>query len=230
MRIEPEISGVSIVLLGDFNPAIFTPPWFALHKLLPESVADNATLQVAHQQVTAFDADWLHLRVTSERFSAETSLAPHIRLCDLVLRVFKEYLHHTPLRGFGINRTAHFQVKSISERDQIGRKLAPVEPWGDWGEQIGLGDEQNGMRSLTMTRVAPQGRPKGDSINITVEPSTRIVDGKFGVYVGINDHYSKENASPGTTPYLMDLLEENFETSIKRSDGIIDHIMSLSDS
>ena len=81
-----------------------------------------------------------------------------------------------------------------------------------------------------MTRVAPQGRPKGDSINITVEPSTRIVDGKFGVYVGINDHYSKENASPGTAPYLMDLLEENFETSIKRSDGIIDHIMSLSDS
>ena len=36
MRIEPEISGVSVVLLGDFNPAIFTPAWFALHGLLPE--------------------------------------------------------------------------------------------------------------------------------------------------------------------------------------------------
>ena len=31
-----------------------------------------------------------------------------------------------------------------------------------------------------MTRVAPQGRPKGDSINITVEPSTRIVDENSG--------------------------------------------------
>ena len=40
MRIEPEISDVSVVLLGDFNPAIFTPAWFALHGLLPERVAD----------------------------------------------------------------------------------------------------------------------------------------------------------------------------------------------
>lgn len=64
MRIEPEISGVGVVVLGDFNPAIFTPAWFALHDLLPRSVAENAGLQVAHQQVTAFDADWLHLQVT----------------------------------------------------------------------------------------------------------------------------------------------------------------------
>ena len=35
MRIEPEISGVAVVLLGDFNPAIFTPAWFAMHELLP---------------------------------------------------------------------------------------------------------------------------------------------------------------------------------------------------
>ena len=50
MRIEPEISGVSVVLLGDFNPAIFTPAWFALHDLLPESVADDADLRIAHRQ------------------------------------------------------------------------------------------------------------------------------------------------------------------------------------
>ena len=42
MRIEPEISGVQIVLVGDFNPAIFTPAWFALYRLLPESVASSA--------------------------------------------------------------------------------------------------------------------------------------------------------------------------------------------
>ena len=34
MRIEPEISGVQVVLVGDFNPAIFTPAWFALYRLL----------------------------------------------------------------------------------------------------------------------------------------------------------------------------------------------------
>ena len=75
------------------------------------------------------DANWsFKLRIVTDQFSAETSQAPHIRLCDLVLRVFKEHLHHTPLKALGINRSVHFRVGSFAERDRIGRTLAPVEP------------------------------------------------------------------------------------------------------
>ena len=130
MRIEPEISGVVVVLLGDFNPAIFTPAWFAMHGLLPQAAADSAKLEVAHHQVTMFSTDWLHLQVTSDRFLADTVQAPHVRVRDLVVRVFKEHLNHTPVRAMGINRSVHFRVGSLAERDQIGRALAPVEPWG----------------------------------------------------------------------------------------------------
>ncbi len=227
MRIEPEISGVSVVLLGDFNPAIFTPAWFALHGLLPESVADDADLQVAHQQVTDFAADWLRLQVTAERFFVETLQAPYIRLRDLVARIFKEYLHHTPVRAFGINRGVHFQVQSLNERDRIGRTLAPVKPWGAWGHDLGLDGEHGGMISLTMSQLAPQGRPTGGQINVTVEPSKRIGKRRTGVYVRVNDHYAIDNAELGTAGRLMQLFEDNFDTSLKRSDDIIDHIMSL---
>ena len=227
MRIEPEISGVSVVLLGDFNPAIFTPAWFALHDLLPESVADSADLQVAHQQVTDFVADWLRLQVTAERFSVGTSQAPYIRLRDLVARIFKEYLHHTPLRAFGINREVHFQVPSFTARDRIGRTLAPVEPWGAWRHNLGLDGEHGGMTSLTMSQVDPKGRPTGGQINVTVETSKQIGKGRTGVYVRVNDHYAIENAELGTAGRLMQLFEDNFDTSLKRSDDIVDHIMSL---
>lgn len=227
MRIEPEISGVSVVLLGDFNPAIFTPAWFALHGLLPEDVAESADLQVAHQQVTEFAADWLHLQVAVDRFSIETLQAPHIRLLDLVVRIFKEHLHHTPLRAFGINRQVHFRVKSSAERDRIGRTLAPVEPWGTWGRNLGLDGEYNGMRSLTMSRVNPEGRPTGGQINVTVEPSNQIRNRRIGVYVRVNDHYAGDNAELETAERLMQLFESSFDTSLERSNGIIDHIMSL---
>ncbi len=227
MRIEPEISGVNVVLLGDFNPAIFTPAWFALHGLLSESVTDSADLQVAHQQVTDFVADWLSLQVTTERFSVGTLQAPYIRLRDLVARIFKEHLHHTPLRAFGINRFVHFQVQSLNERDRIGRTLAPVEPWGAWGHDLGVNGEHGGMTSLTMSQVAPQGRPTGGQINVTVEPSKQIGKGRTGVYVRVNDHYAIDNAELGTAGRLMQLFEDNFDTSLKRSDGIVDHIMSL---
>lgn len=227
MRIEPEISGVNVVLLGDFNPAIFTPAWFALHNLLPEGVADSAELQVAHQQVTEFAADWLRLQVTTESFVVQTSQAPYVRLCDLVVRTFKEYLHHTPVGAFGINRQVHFQVKSSAERDRIGRKLAPVEPWGAWRQDLGLDDEYSGMTSLTMSQVNPGGRPTGGQINVTVEPSYRLGNERLGVYVRVNDHYAGDNAELGTAEHLMELLASNFDASLKRSNGIIDHVMSL---
>ena len=227
MRVEPELSGVSVVLLGDFNPAIFTPAWFALHGLLPENVADSADLRVAHQQVTEFAADWLLLQVTIDRFFVETLQAPHIRLRDLVARIFKEHLNHTPLRAFGINRNVHFQVKSLAERDRIGRTLAPVEPWGAWGQDLGLNGEHGGMTSLTMSQGNPEGRPTGGQINVTVEPSYQISNWRTGVHVRVNDHYAIDNANLGTVEHLMELFEDNFDTSLERSNGIIDHIMSL---
>ena len=134
MRIDPEISGVGIVVLGSFNPAIFTPAWFALHGLLPKSVADSADLKVAHQQITEFVYDWLHLQVMTGRFSVDTRQAPHTRPGDLVVRIFGEHLSHTPLSAFGINRRVHFRVRNAADRDRLGRLLAPTEPSESTGE------------------------------------------------------------------------------------------------
>ena len=227
MRIEPDISSVNIIFLGTFNPAIFTPAWFVLHELLPKNIADNADLQIANPWGTAFTADWLNLRVETERFSIETSQAPHIRIRDLAVRIFKEHLFHTPLKAFGINRDIHFQVKNLAERDRIGRKLAPVKPWGAWGQKLGSDGRQGGMTSLTMTQINPEGRPTGGQINVRVEPSRRVGGEQKGVYVSVNDHYVINDTDAGTSEYLMGLLENNFEVSLRHSDDIVEHIMSL---
>ena len=227
LRIEPEISGVGIVLAGNFNPAIFTPAWFALHGLLPKGAAESAQLEVAYAEATNFTADWLHLSVTSERFSVETVQSPDIRLRDLVLRTFQERLHHTPLQAFGINRNVHFLVRTRAERDLIGRTLAPIEPWGAWAKSLDTDDSKGGMTSLTMSQIDPEGRPLGGRINVKVEPSLRVGEGQTGVYVNVNDHYQGNTDPNATTDTLIPLLDGNYETSIRRSDTIIDHIMGL---
>ena len=180
-----------------------------------------------HQQVTVFSTDWLRLEVTAERFLGETLQAPYVRLRDLIVRVFKEHLYHTPLKALGINRNVHFQVSSLNARDRIGRTLAPVEPWGAWKHDLGLDGEHGGMTSLTMSQVDPEGRPKGGHINVKVEPSKRIGQGRLGVYVQVNDHYAIDDPSPQAGERLIGLFEDNFDMSLMRSDSIIDHIMSL---
>ena len=227
MRIVPEVSGTSIALVGSFNPAIFTPAWFELHGLLPQGTAEIAKLEVAHAQATAFSSDWLHLNVVADRFSVETVQAPDVRVRDLVVRTFREYLNHTPLNALGINRNVHFNVKSLEDRDRVGRKLAPIEPWGEWAEELGLDGMHGGMTSLTMTQIDPEGRPKGGQINVKVEPSTRIGEGRTGVYVNINDHYRFDADQPEPTEAVIQTLENHFDASVKRSNKLIDHIMSL---
>ena len=78
-------------------------------------------------------ADWLHLQVTTEHLSRGNLASAHVRVRDLMARVFRERLPHTPLKALGLNRHAHFRVGSPAERDRIGRTLAPVEPWGALG-------------------------------------------------------------------------------------------------
>lgn len=216
-----------MILLGDFNPAIFTPAWFALHNLLPKGAADSADLKVAHPQTTSFTADWLQLNVLVDQFSAETKQAPHIRLCDLVVRVFREHLFHTPLLALGINRQVHFRVRDFHARDRIGRTLAPVDAWGAWAAELGDGGRQGGMTSVTMTQVNIQGRSLDDKINVTIEPSNRVGVDVDGVYARVNDHYAVTAADGRPTEHLMDVLERNFESSVRRSDALIDHVMSL---
>ena len=227
MKITPELDSVSIVLLGSFNPAIFTPAWFELHRLLPKEIVDVANLEIAHKEVTMFEADWLRLNVSHERFQVETTQAPYCRIHDLILRIFREHLLHTPLTALGINRSVHFQAKSVSNRDKLGRILAPVEPWGDWAQDLGPDGDHGGMTSLTMTQNNPELRPKGGRINVTVEPSTRIGEGKTGVYVRVNDHYVQDGLDSGSAERFMEILEENFEKSMKRTESIINHLMCL---
>ncbi len=229
MQITPEISGVSIVLVGEFKPAIFTPAWFTLHGLLPEGTEESAQLQVVHQQLTAFSAEWLRLEVTPDRFLGETLQAPHIRLRDFFVRVLREHLHKSCLFALGVNRNVHFQVRSVAARDRIGRTLAPVEPWGTWKDVLGLDGKHGGMTSLTMSQRRPEGRPEGGNINVKVEPSNRIGQEGRGVYVAVNDHYAGDESEFGSAGQLTGILDDNFETSLERSEGIIDHIMSLGD-
>ncbi len=225
MRIEPEISGVDVVLLGNFNPAIFTPAWFALYDLLPETAAENAQLQIAHPNWTAFSTEWLRLQVTPDRFVIGTRRDPHVRLRDLTVRVFKEHLCNTLIRNFSIDRYVHFRAASPVERDRIFRRLAPTEPWGRRKDDSGSGNNYIEMTSLIMTHRPPD-RSHDGQVDVVVQPSLEIDDGR-SIYVMVADRHTSGGGDAGKRAQAIIFLEDRFDRSIQRSNEIIDHVMSL---
>jgi hypothetical protein len=111
MRISPDADTVSLVLVGDLNPRIFRPDWFAAQGILEPHALAAADIEIVHSEVTKFSFDWLTIKVDKKRFVAVTEEPPHVRLADLVVRTFGEFLIHTPIYMLGINRAIQFPVK-----------------------------------------------------------------------------------------------------------------------
>src|SRR3989304_7099258 len=112
MRHPPDKYTRSIVILGDFNPKIFQPSWFAAENLIGKQEAEGAVVSVVHSDISIFSIEWARLEILRERFFAETTQQPYDKaLRDLVLGTFT-ILRHTPLRLMGINTTMHFRVES----------------------------------------------------------------------------------------------------------------------
>lgn len=226
MRIQPQHDDATIVLLGNFNPLIFRPGWFGKHGLIGEAEADAASIEIIHPDLCIFKTDWFHLQVDRRRFIVSTDQKPFIRLADLVVKTFKNYLSHTPSGILGINRAIHFPTSGQEALGYVGKKLAPREPWGEWGQRIDEDDSQEhgGLRALVMEQRALDDRVCGH-IQAKVGPSDKV---KYGVAVDINDHYEIEDPGNATDcREVASIVERGFEKSMIRASGITDQLMTL---
>ena len=208
--------GISIVLIGDFNPKIFQPAWFAAQEppLIPKLEAEEAKIEIIHSDVATFEVDWFRLQVLRNRFQISSYQESRYEfLRDLVLGTF-QILQHTPVREIGINREVHSGVENEKVWHEFGHRIAPKDVWNGILEKPGL-------LSLTMVGVRTDGH-NGD-INVIVQPSTTI---RPGIYFNVNDHYSvKEPEKVVGCNEIMDILSAYFYDSIKRSDIIVNHLM-----
>ncbi|MGO9460076.1 MAG: hypothetical protein ACLP1W_08140 [Rhodomicrobium sp.] len=228
MIIEPEIAGASVVLVGSFNPAIFSPDWFVRQNLLEkDQIVQPGPNFIIHPQIAQFSVEWCQISVDLDKFSLTTTRDPLVRISDLASRTFGQYLTHTPLRAVGLNRYVHFRVSSLEKRDEIGYKLAPPEAWGEWGAAI---KKKSGLKHGGMQAVAMQQNvfdyDRTGNITATVQPSSEIKEG-FGVFVQVNDHYeiTKIETIDGISEAITIL--DKFEESRKNSEWIIEQVMRL---
>jgi len=209
---QPIIQGMNIVLLGDFNPKIFQPAWFAAEQLIRVPEAEGADIKIINPEVVIFDLDWLEVQVTRDRCIFTTSQEAYYEVVrDLCIGTFR-LLRHTPLRKMGINRDVHFRMKSVDEWHEFGHRLAPKELWNSILKNPGL-------KSMTIEGVREDGL-RG-YMRVKVEPSTRI---QPGIYFQINDHYETDKSVIGSED-IINMLESSWDQSMGKSEVIINSIL-----
>ena len=227
MLITPEISACSIVMLGEFNPAIFHPAWLKANSIEHNIDDEVVSIDIVHRDVSIFRIDTRFYNVQLDRFSLETTTAPWVQVLDITRLIFEEFLLHTPIRAFGVNRYVHLPMKNPEARTKLMRRLAPLEPWGELGQQISASDAglPNGLASLTMTRTKEGMRNTLISTNIKIEPSVRI-KGNHGLFVEVNHHHHLPQVEPGSgSMSAIALLCDVFDEELREAEQIVDTIV-----
>jgi hypothetical protein len=212
---EMSVGEVTVVLIGDFNPKIFHPMWFAYHGILREAEAKEAGIEVIHADVSSFSTEWLTVQVLRDRFTASIKAEVYrSHLGDLVRNVFSQ-LSHSPVEQLGINTTFCLHFRSEDDWHAFGHMILPKSPWTGVLERPGLrttnvqGDRTDQHRGLVNFTIGPDVRRAGDAV------------------VRYNDHFERPRAK-GDRPedvssarWALEILQQDFDASYARAKEVV---------
>lgn len=230
MQINPILDRVSAVLVGHFNPAIFSPAWFALNELVSNEDAVRSTVQLIHPEMCQFEVGQFNISCDLQRFIVSCPRYQHEMIRDLIIGQFGQILTHTPIKALGINRDVHFDTGDFRVRNGVGELLAPKAAWGAWAPALtNQGKDPlraSGLTSITMKEF--QAGKIGVSTQATVQPSMLHQLGQTGIYVGINNHIDFASDWKGSdVDQLVSILDGEWSPAIDKSEFIIEQIQSL---
>lgn len=209
-----QIYTLSIVFLGEFNPVIIQPYWLAHKKLIREQEAQNATVDVIHNEIVKIELDWAKFEITKNRFEVRTSQEPYFEpLKDLIISIF-EILRETPIISLGINHLKYFSLPSEESYYNFGNKLAPLSTWNE---------VLNDPRMLFL-EILEQDRK--DKINgkyrVRIQPSD--IKMQNGILIQVNDHIDLNPGETGRNGEMVKSLGNNWRASMNRATEIIETV------
>jgi hypothetical protein len=224
-----EIFSSSIVAVGAFNPAIFSPDWLEKYGLIGGDDAETARKMpslIISQQVSVVETDWFVLQVLDNQFSLQSKNVLSPALKDLASGIFM-LVSHTPISALGLNFMGHFRFLNNTDYHKIGDVLAPKDIWKSLYPSE---NDSAGLADLTI-RIQHAERDKqpetGNEIRITVQPSTKI---RLGIFLSLNDHRevrANEADNQTAADVAARIVAEDWQTSWDDSTRAFDGLISM---
>jgi len=203
---EPEIEQlvIAIVVLGNFNPMIFHPLWFAQNDLIAEQEVEQAKEVLTSDEVSTFQLNDIHFQIERERFGLTTKDASKAQTVRDLVRGSFSLLEHTPLTVVGLNQDTRFRLASHDAWNAVGDKFAPKPHWKDILDSPGM---------LGVSMLGTRTDCSADRISIRIAPASGLEN---GVYVGVNQQYTiqtdKRSTIPDRNKEVMRILNDDWNS------------------
>lgn len=212
-----EIETVSIVFVGDFNPIILQPFWLVSKGLIRESEAENAKVEVIHNEIVKFELDdWAKIEITKNRCIFETSKEPYFEpIKDLTSSIFK-ILRETPIKALGINHIYDLRLPNEEKYKQLGMILTPLKYW----------EEELKDPRLLNIEIFESVRKDGEPGNrrVRISPSDQKI--QYGIVVKVNDHFDLNSGNDriNAVAQLEKHWSESFVQSLRITENLLKQI------
>lgn len=208
MTRNPESRLLSIVLVGRFNPVIFTPAWLASKGIISIEQSEEAKTEIIHPEISKFSVGDFNYDITSDRFNVQTQHSHLVeKMQEDVIKIFSS-LSETPVIHLGLNWHSIYKY-SENESDKyinFGHKHIPKKDFWDKNlknsgvQTLEIRSDRNDKYSGYIKSVIREYKPEKNSIEIY-----------------INDHYdliaNKEENEVVNAKKGVDILTENFSNS-----------------
>lgn len=210
-----EIKTIHLVFAGDFNPSIIQPFWLANKGLIRDSEAQDAKVEIIHNEFVRFSFDWVTIEVRQDRFDIQSSQEPYFSIVkDLCIGIFNS-LKETPIKGLGINHIWHCNLRNSESYFEFGNKLAPLINF----------DFLNNARMIHLDIIEQKRSDnKPGSYRIRIEPTDKAST-NFGVAININDHFGLDVNNTGRGGEMLKILKENFDSSLERCKDVVTKLL-----
>ena len=228
MSYTAEIFGSSIVLVGQFNPAIFTADWLERNSLIGSEDAEYArasTNVLVSHAVAVCETEWFALQVLENQFSLTSKGALSHAFRDLAEGI-ATLVPHTPVTALGLNYMGHYKMSTEAGYHKVGDVLVPKKLWG---ELFDPETEKPGMADVTVKiqqmKVGETIASSPDELRINVQPSTTV---KWGVFLSCNAHRESfgKVKGKGNAAGAAEVIGVEWEKMWHRAESIFDGILT----
>lgn len=228
MAATEQIVNGSLVIIGAFAPAMFTPEWFLKNNLIGETdreemLKDGRTIVSASG--SQVESETLSITITPTRLQLLTKdvLRPVIK--DVALNML-QLLGRVPVTMVGLNFMGHYSMGSQDEYHAVGDTLAPKDIWKK------VFDNPSWSVGLTDLSVKVHPAPRGekndvrDGITVRVQPSAQVDQGILLTY---NNHKEINDSDPKlfSDEVAYDFINAHWDESLQDSRRVFGELLKL---
>ncbi|MBB4341382.1 hypothetical protein [Rhizobium leguminosarum] len=224
------IKSNTVVIVGDLNPAIFSPAWIRANIDLTVDDGSDPEVQIIHSEIADFMLADIRFTVERNRIIIRSLLHDVELLVAISQQMFGDVLSHTPIWAYGINFERHIDFETFEKRNALGRMLCPLDPWGDWAKDFDNKDPQlnGGMSSITMKKVYNKDPEIYEMF--TIQPSNQKGYQDSGVFFQINNHFGqlsdRDKFDEKFRATLLTSMRENIGDYVKNFEAGINHFLA----